>query len=170
MQQDLVTPTFHLILSMVVGLFLYLVATRLSGGSEGLGAWLRVEWIPLLLFFWARQRPNWPPLWIPWLFGLFLDVLRGEPLGLNALCFLTFTWLLSTRHEWVRSLSLFEQCMALFLFLCAYIALTLGVLLVTGHNLGAWWWLSLLPALITAALWPLTSVLLLFVHGRAFNA
>lgn len=168
MQQD-ITATFHFVLSMIGGLFLYLVATRLLGPSFGYSAWLRVEWIPLLLFFWAQQRPNWPPLWIPWLFGLFVDVLRGEPLGLNALCFLTLTWLLSTRLEWLRTLSLFEQCMALFLLLCAYTAITLGVSLLIGQNLGAWWWLSLLPALITAVLWPLTSVLLLFIHGRALN-
>ncbi len=170
MQQDLIKPTFHLVLSLIGGLFLYLVATRFFAPSQGFGAWLRVEWIPLLLFFWGQQRPHWPALWIPWLFGLFVDVLRGDPLGLNALGFVALAWFLSTRHEWLRTLSLLEQCVTLFLLLCVYIAVTLGVLLLTGYELGAWWWLSLLPALTTAALWPLTSVLLLFVHGRALNA
>ena len=168
MQQD-VTATFHFVLSMIGGLALYLIATPLFGPAVDYSLWLRAEWIPLLLFFWSQRRPNWPPLWIPWLFGLFVDVLRAEPLGLNALCFLALTWLLSTRHEWFRTLSLVEQCLALFLLLLLYIGLTLGVLLLLGHDLGAWWWLSLLPALITAALWPLASVLLLFVHARAID-
>lgn len=168
MQND-ATATFHFVFSMIGGLVLYLIATPLLGPTVDYSAWLRVEWIPLLLFFWGQQRPHWPPLWIPWLFGLFVDVLRGEPLGLNALCFLAFTWLLSIRHDWFRTLSLIEQCIALFLFLCLYTGITLGVLLLVGHDLGAWWWLALLPALITAAIWPLVSVLLLFVHARALN-
>ncbi len=169
MQQE-VTATFHLILSLIGGLFLYVFVAGLFGAVSGYSAWLRAEWIPLLLFFWAQRRPHWPPLWIPWLFGLFVDVLRGDPLGLNALCFIAFTWLLSTRHEWLRTLSLLEQCLALFLLLCVYEAITLVVLLLIGYDLGAWWWLSLLPALMTAILWPLTLALLLFVHGRAVNA
>ena len=168
MQQE-ITAGFHFVLSMIGGLFLYLIATPLLGAAVDYTTWLRAEWIPLLLFFWGLRRPNWPPLWIPWLFGLFVDVLRGEPLGLNALCFVTFTWLLSTRHEWFRTLSMLEQCLALFLLLCAYIGITLCVLLLIGQDLGAWWWMSLLPALITAMFWPLTSVLLSFIHARALN-
>ena len=167
MQQD-ETATFHFVLSMIGGIFLYIVAAPLFGSPDGYGAWLRVEWIPLLLFFWGQRRPNWPPLWIPWLCGLFVDVLRADPLGFNALCFLLLTWLLSVRFEWFRTLALLEQCLALLLFLCIYQAATLGVLLLVGRDLGVWW-MSFMPPLITAALWPISTVILARIHSRALN-
>ena len=167
MQRD-ETASFHFVLSMIGGIFLYIIAAPLFGSPSGYGAWLRVEWIPLLLFFWGQRQPNWPPLWIPWLCGLFVDVLRADPLGLNALCFLGFSWLLSVRFEWFRTLALLEQCLALLLLLCAYAGTALLTLLLAGRDLGVWWF-SFLPAIITAALWPIASVILVRIHSRALN-
>lgn len=167
MQQD-ETASFHFVLSMVGGIFLYIVAAPLVASPTGYGALLRVEWTPLLLFFWGQRRPNWPPLWIPWLCGLFVDVLRGDPLGLNALCFLVMCWLLSVRFDWFRTLVLHEQCVALLLILCMYAGATLGVLLLIGRDPGVWW-TSFLPPIITVALWPISSVILTRIHSRALN-
>ncbi len=153
---------------MIGGLFLYVLAAPLFDPSVPYGNWLRVEWIPLLLFFWGQRQPNWPPLWVPWLCGLLLDVLRGDPLGLNALCFLGMAWFISARFEWFRTLSLIEQCLALFLCLCFYALISLGVLLFAGRALGDWWF-AVLPPIITAALWPLSFVLLVRIHSRALN-
>lgn len=166
--QDDAIANLHIALAMVVGLFLYVVATPLFAAPVGYGTWVRIEWIPLMLYFWGQRRSDWPPLWIPWLCGLLVDVLRGDPLGLNALCFLGISWLMSVRFEWFRSLVLLEQCLALFAILCVYGGVGIGVLLVSGHDLGPWW-MVFLPPLITAALWPISSVLLMWIHTRAMN-
>ena len=167
MQNDAVA-NLHLVLAMAAGLFLYVFATPLFAVPVGYGAWVRVEWIPLMLYFWGQRRPNWPPLWVPWLCGLLVDVLRGDPLGLNALCFLSLSWLMSARYEWFRSLVLLQQCLALFAILCVYGGISLAVLLASGQDVGAWW-MAILPPFITAALWPLSSVLLMWIHVRAMN-
>lgn len=153
---------------MIGGIFLYILAAPLIGSPTGYGAWLRVEWIPLLLFFWGQRRPNWPPLWIAWLCGVFVDVLRAEPFGFNALFFVALSWLLSVRFEWFRALGILEQCLALLLILCLYAGAILGALFVVGRDL-AGWWMSFLPPIITAALWPISSVVLARIHARALN-
>lgn len=167
MQSDALA-NLHLGLAMVAGLFLYVLATPLFTTTVGYGAWVRVEWIPLILFFWGQRRSGWPPLWVPWLFGLLVDVLRADPLGLNALCFLGMSWLLSARYEWFRGLALIRQCLALFVLLCVYAGVSLCVLFFSGRDLGVWW-MTLLPPLITAALWPISTVLLMRVHARAMH-
>ncbi len=158
----------HFGCSMLAGLFLCVLAAPIFVSPVGYAAWLRVEWIPLLLFFWAPRRPNLCPLWVPWVCGLLLDVLRGDPLGLNALCFLALFAILSAREAWFRSLSMLEQCIALFLLLLIYTSVTLVVLLMVGRGL-AYWWLAILPVTITSLLWPVASVVLERVHARAVN-
>lgn len=167
MQSDALA-NLHLGMAMVVGLFLYVLATPLIAVPVGYGAWVRVEWIPLMLFFWGQRCSGWPPLWVPWLCGLLVDVLRADPLGLNALCFLSLSWLLSARYEWFRGLALLRQCLALLVLLWMYAGFSLGVLFIFGRDLGTWW-MTLLPPLITATLWPISTVLLMRIHARAMH-
>ena len=45
--------------------------------------WLRPAWVPLFVFFWVMALPHRLGLVSAWIVGIFVDVLFGDPIGLN---------------------------------------------------------------------------------------
>ena len=115
--------------------------------------WLRPSWVPLAIFFWALAAPQRIGPFAAWIIGLFLDVLHADPLGLNALV-LALTTHFASRHcdrLWMYGLA--QQCALVFLIVAlAELARQVGQSIAAVPR---WTWLSLLPAAVSAMLWPL---------------
>ena len=120
-------------------------------------AW-RPEWVVLVLLYWIVALPERIGMGVAWLMGIMLDVLEGSLLGLNALALTVVAYFSLLLYRRVRMFSWLQQ--ALFVFalvalnqiLCHWVK---GILGSSTQTL-----MFLLPAIISALLWPWVFVLL----------
>ena len=115
--------------------------------------WLQPAWVPFVLFFWVLERPYRIGLIALWAFGLLLDVVLSEPLGLNGLVLTVMALLGMSWYERLRMINVLQQAVVL---LALVLALELGkgvaVFLAQGAPLTGRF---LATAAVTAFLWPL---------------
>ncbi len=140
----------------VIGLTLLLAATlsvaRLPGNLPDWVGWLRPDWVVLVMFFWLIERPHRVGMLVSWVFGLLLDVLHADPLGVNGFCFAVMALIGWTWYERLRMNAVVQQALVLFV-----IALAIGVVrdvagrLVQETPLS---WAVATSAAVTALLWP----------------
>lgn len=128
--------------------------------------WWRPEWVLLVLLYWIVALPSRVGLGTAWVLGILLDVLEGSLLGLNALALTIVSYIMILIYQRVRMFSWVQQV----LFVFALVALNQfiahwvkGILGVSSQSL-----MFLVPALISAVLWPVLFMLLRGVR-RGFN-
>jgi len=128
--------------------------------------WWRPEWVLLVLLYWIVALPTRIGLGTAWVLGILLDVLEGSLLGLNALALTIVAYIMILVYQRVRMFSWLQQV----LFVFALVALdqiiahwVKGILGVSSQSL-----MFLVPALISAVLWPALFMLLRGVR-RGFN-
>jgi len=128
--------------------------------------WWRPEWVLLVLLYWIVALPTRIGLGTAWVLGILLDVLEGSLLGLNALALTIVAYVMILVYQRVRMFSWLQQV----LFVFALVALdqiiahwVKGILGVSSQSL-----MFLVPALISAVLWPVLFMLLRGVR-RGFN-
>jgi len=128
--------------------------------------WWRPEWVLLVLLYWIVALPTRVGLGTAWILGILLDVLGGSLLGLNALALTIVAYVMILVYQRVRMFSWLQQV----LFVFALVALdqiivhwVKGILGVSSQTL-----MFLVPALISAVLWPVLFMLLRGVR-RGFN-
>lgn len=120
--------------------------------------WWRPEWVVLVLLYWIVALPNRVGLGAAWILGILLDVLEGSLLGLNALALTIVAYVMVLVYQRVRMFSWLQQV----LFVFALVALNQiivhwvkGILGVSAQSL-----MFLVPAFVSAILWPALFVLL----------
>lgn len=74
-------PLIAIVMSVIVASVL--IVYPLSYSASG---W-RPEYMLLVVMFWVICQPTWCGVWFAFAIGMFLDLLVGAPLGLNALSF-----------------------------------------------------------------------------------
>lgn len=128
--------------------------------------WWRPEWVLLVLLYWIVASPTRVGLGTAWVMGVLLDVLEGSLLGLNALALTIVAYVMILVYQRVRMFSWVQQV----LFVFALVALdqfiahwVKGILGVSAQSL-----MFLVPALVSAVLWPVLFMLLRGVR-RGFN-
>lgn len=133
-------------LTLVFGLLLS-VATMPEFMAVG-----RPLWLGLLVAYWSLAAPQSIGMTRVWLLGLAADVLYGTPLGQNALVLALITCMLMALHQRLRVFPVWQQCLVLLVVfgLAQLVQLWLNTL--TGNRPPTL--LFLLPALVSALLWP----------------
>lgn len=120
--------------------------------------WLRPAWVPLVLFYWVLAVPHRIGLISAWLLGLLLDVLQGEPLGLNGVLFAAITFVGWRFYERLRMYAGLQHSLLLLVLLFATeLTRRLVNLAMHGEPVG---WLFLLVPLTSAVVWPFVDLLL----------
>lgn len=149
-----------ILLSFVVALILSALPL-----PEALQGW-RPEWVVLVMFYWIVALPDRVGIGTAWVLGILLDVLEGSLLGLNALALTVVAYFTLLFYQRVRMFSWLQQS----LFVFAIVALNQilshwikGILGVSAQTL-----MFLIPAFISALLWPWIFVLMRGVR-RGFN-
>jgi rod shape-determining protein MreD len=124
----------------------------------------RPLWIALLLTYWALYLPHRVGMVTAWGLGLACDVLFGNVLGQNALVLVLVVFLVQTLHRRLRMFPLWQQSLVLLVVfgLAQLVQLWLGAL--TGNRMPTL--LLVLPALVSALLWPWFSGVMRALHGR----
>lgn len=120
--------------------------------------WARPEWVAMVLLFWVIALPDRVGISICWLVGLVQDVVDGSVLGQHALSYAVLAYLALILYQRLRMFTLLQQAAVVFVLIGLNQLLSNWVQTLTGTvspNL-----LYLLPAVVSALLWPLLSVLL----------
>ncbi|WPO99233.1 rod shape-determining protein MreD [Pseudomonas sp. HR96] len=116
---------------------------------------LRPLWLALLMSFWALSLPNRIGMTTAFLLGLAEDVLYGTLLGQNALVLSLVTFLILTLAPRVRSFPMWQQSLVILVVLGLSQLVQLWLSALTGNRQPTL--ALLLPALVSALLWPWVS-------------
>jgi len=152
---------------MGVILISFFVALLLSALPlpESLQAW-RPEWVLLVLLYWVVALPERVGIGFAWMLGIMLDVLEGSLLGLNAVGLTIVTYCSLLLYQRIRMFSWLQQ--VLFVFFLVAVNQVIGHWVKGILGASAQTLIFLLPALISALLWPWIFVVLRGVR-RHFN-
>jgi rod shape-determining protein MreD len=120
--------------------------------------WGRPEWVVIVLIYWVLALPERIGIGIAWLLGIVLDILEGTPLGQNAFALAAIACLVLVLYQRVRMFSLWQQASVVFVLIGLY--QLLGHWVQTVQGAGSSNLLFLLPAFVSALLWPAVSLLL----------
>ncbi len=153
--------TWVIVLSFLIAFLLAIVPFPLWAMNY------RPEWIPMVMIYWAMALPY--RIGIGWAFfiGLFLDILEGSILGLNAMALVIIAYITLSLHLRLRMFSTVQQAglvlalVGLNLLVCHWLQIA------TGQTVAANM-MFLMAALTSAVLWP--SIFQLLRHTRrSFN-
>ncbi len=124
---------------------------------SGLGAF-RPEWIGLVLIYWSLALPNRVGVGVAWLTGIVQDVLQSTLLGAHALSLALTVFIIIQLHQRIRNLPIWQQALNVFAIL---LIARVSLLWIRGLGGSAEFdWQFWMPALVSAALWPIIFMLL----------
>lgn len=119
---------------------------------------LRPEWVALVLIYWVIALPQRIGLLVSFGVGLLLDLLEGAALGQNALSLSVVAYLSLVLYQRLRVFSMLQQVGVVFVMVGINQLVSQWVHNLTG--VGAQDLLFLLPAVLSALLWPAVLTLL----------
>lgn len=115
--------------------------------------WGRPEFVAMVLIYWVIALPERVGIIIAWSVGLLQDIVDGAPLGQNALALAVLAYVSLLLYQRLRMYTPLQQAGVVFVLvglnqlLCNWVQTLTGTV---SPNL-----LFLLPALVSALLWPL---------------
>ncbi len=127
-------------------------------------SFLRIEWVTLVLLYWALAVPEQVGVMAAWVFGLLLDVALGSILGQHALGMVLIVYFIQIGYQRIRVFSLAQQALVVLVLLVAKQVLVLWVTGMVGQapSLGSYF----LPSLMGAIVWPWLFLLLRDLRRR----
>ncbi len=148
----IVTIILSLICALVLSVF------HLPDWAPPWLSWLRPSWLVLVLFFLVMELPQHFGMVRAWILGLVLDVLLGEPLGVNAFCLAALTYVTWSNYERLRMYTVLQQAVVIFAMV---MCIELFKNLIWVQFLDAKFHLTFLWVASASALaWPLVYILL----------
>jgi rod shape-determining protein MreD len=149
-----------ILFSMVVAMVFSV--QQLPGGTPDWVAWLRPNWLVLVVFYWVMAVPHRIGLIAAWIIGLLVDVLHGELLGLNAITLAALTYVTWSLYERLRMYTMAQQAFVVMLLAFAAELMRHVVHMLT---LNAGFTLAIaLPAVTTALIWPFAYLVLRWIR------
>lgn len=126
--------------------------------------WSRPEWVALVLIYWVIALPQRVGIVAAFSLGLVVDVLEGASLGQNALALSVVAYMSLVLYQRLRVFDIWPQAAVVFLMIGTHQLLCQWVQNMTGN--GASTSLFLLPALVSALLWPVVLEVLRHLRRR----
>jgi len=127
----------------------------------------RPQWVAMVLIYWIMALPYRIGIGTAWFAGLFMDILEGSLLGLNALSFVIIAYAALNLHQRLRLFSALQQSGIVLALVGLSMVLTYWVKVATDQT-DAGSMLFLLGALSSAFVWPWLFVFLRQLR-RAFD-
>ncbi|HEY9201357.1 MAG TPA: rod shape-determining protein MreD [Gammaproteobacteria bacterium] len=115
-------------------------------------AYLRPDFVTLVLVYWALALPERVGVTVAWVVGLLLDVTHGAILGQHALGLVLVVFIVQLEYQRIRVFSLVQQALAVFVLLMIKQLLVLWVSGLVGQAPPLQYYF--LPSLAGALLWP----------------
>tara|TARA_B100000767_G_scaffold155812_1_gene146514 strand:+ start:1028 stop:1513 length:486 start_codon:yes stop_codon:yes gene_type:complete len=151
------TPRSKLTLSLAIVIILLLSIYPLPLW----GQWLRPEFAVLAVIYWIMLAPFQLGMTLAWFIGLALDILEGGVLGQNALALTIIAYICALSHQQLKMFSLGAQSLAVLVLVLIYQLTAYWVNSLTGGSFESM--MFLLPAVISALLWPLVKLVFDYV-------
>jgi rod shape-determining protein MreD len=126
--------------------------------------WARPEWVALVLIYWVIALPQRVGVGMAWLTGLVLDLVEGAPLGENALALAVIAYLALILYQRLRMYAAWQQAGVIFVLIGINQLLCHWVQTMTARVVPTL--MFLLPALVSALLWPSVLLLLRYIRRR----
>lgn len=124
----------------------------------------RPLWLALFMTYWTLALPHRVGMTTAWLLGLGADVLYGTLLGQSALVLTLITFMVVSLQQRLRMFPVWQQSMVLLVVFGLAQLVQLWLHTLTGNRPPTL--VFVLPALVSALLWPWISVALRGVHKR----
>jgi rod shape-determining protein MreD len=128
--------------------------------------WGRPEWVAMVLLYWVMALPERVGIGIAGLTGLALDIVEGAPLGQNMFALGVLTYLVLILYQRMRMFTPLQQSAVIFVLvglnqlLCHWVQTLIGT---PSPNL-----LFILPALVSAMIWPWLLIFLRFLRRHYY--
>jgi len=130
----------------------------------GWSAYLRPEWITMVLIYWCMALPGRVGVGIGWIAGLLLDVIHGAVLGQYAMALAVVAFLTLHLHQRMRIYPLAQQALIVLMLLLLQQLLVIWVNGFLGAPpRGIQYWL---PAFVSMLLWPWLFLVLRDIRRR----
>lgn len=120
--------------------------------------YLRPDWMLLVLIYWVIALPHRVGAFTAWMLGLVMDVLLGSLLGQHALIFLVVAYLSENLYQRLRMFAVWQQSLVVFALIGVAHLLGFWIQRIVGSNEWSWW--LMLPAVMSAFVWPWMFLLL----------
>lgn len=124
----------------------------------GIAAWLRPEWLVVVLIYWAIALPHRVGLTTALVTGLGMDVLEGAVIGQNMLALALVVLLSRLLYQRLRVFSVAQQALTVFVLAGVHQLVCQWIQTVEGAGARSLWFM--LPAATSALLWPLVLITL----------
>tara|TARA_R110001599_G_scaffold294613_2_gene498609 strand:+ start:103 stop:513 length:411 start_codon:yes stop_codon:yes gene_type:complete len=112
----------------------------------------RPMWLAMVVGYWVMALPHRIGLLTAWVAGLATDVLYGQLFGQHALFMTLVAWMMLLLHQRIRRFPLWQQSLVMLPVLGIAQMVLLWLNSLTGSRPPIL--LFLLPALVSAILWP----------------
>lgn len=128
--------------------------------------WGRPEFVAIVLLYWVIALPQRVGIIVAWVVGLAQDIVEGVPLGQNALALAVLAYVALLLYQRLRMYTPLQQAGVIFVLvglnqlLCNWVQTMTGTV---SPNLQ-----FLLPAVVSALLWPIVSEFLRLLR-RAYH-
>jgi rod shape-determining protein MreD len=128
--------------------------------------WGRPEWVAMVLLYWVMALPERIGIGIAGMAGLALDIVEGAPLGQNMFALGVLTYLVLILYQRLRMYNPLQQSAVIFVLvglnqlLCHWVQTLIGT---PSPNL-----LFILPALVSAMIWPWLLIFLRFLRRHYY--
>ena len=125
---------------------------------SGWAAWLRPDFVALVVLYWVIEQPRRVGFLAAFTLGLLMDVAEGALLGQHALSYTMLAYAGIALNRRVRMFSLTSQVVHVIPLLLVNDLIVLGVRMLAGAEFPGYRYF--LGSFVAGALWPLVSVLL----------
>lgn len=124
----------------------------------------RPEWVAIVVIYWSMALPKRVSVGVSWFSGLIVDVIRGSLLGQHALALAVVSFLTIHLHQRIRVYPLWQQAVTIFLVMVINYLIILWIRGIMGEAPSLWQ--VLIPASMTAILWPAAFVFMRFLRRQ----
>ncbi|MEE4245004.1 MAG: rod shape-determining protein MreD [Kangiellaceae bacterium] len=122
------------------------------------------KWVVLVFIYWCIALPHRIGILTGWMIGLFIDVLTGSLLGLNAFCLAIVAYFALTLYQRIRLFPRWKQSLVIGMLVGQYMLISFWLNGLTNPIEKSWsYWLAMVTS---AAIWPYVFLLLRDVRRR----
>jgi rod shape-determining protein MreD len=125
---------------------------------SGWAAWLRPDFVALVVLYWVIEQPRRVGFLAAFTLGLLMDVAEGALLGQHALAYTMLAYAAIALNRRIRMFSLTSQVVHVIPLLIVNDLIVLGVRMLAGAEFPGYRYF--LGSFVAGALWPFASILL----------
>ena len=114
--------------------------------------YLRPQWVLLVLIYWVIALPHRIGILVAWTAGLLVDILLGSLLGQHGIAFIVVAYIASSLYQRLRMFAVWQQGLIVFATIGLSQLINLWIENIAGLSTWSLWYL--LPAFVSALVWP----------------